>query len=146
MQILYMLEKIRMPALDELMLAVTRLGEAENNAADVAQNTHNGGIHDFPIDEPAEHLVHKGHFLQHQLRPPGLQGAAQNQHALPFEFLSAGQQVHRDNQPNQKILQKQKNPPNTHAHTAFFPQTKEIDINSLFPTSFQTIQILKIKE
>ena len=27
MQILYMLEKIRMPALDELMLAVTRLGE-----------------------------------------------------------------------------------------------------------------------
>ena len=77
----------------------------ENDTPKVAQHAHNGRVQQLAVNEAAEHPVHKSHFVQEEICPPGLQDAAHHHDALPGKPLPAGQQIAGHDQADQQIIQ-----------------------------------------
>ena len=82
-----------------------RAGELEDEAGDVAQHTDDGGIQNLAVDEAAEHFIGVEDLFQNDIRPAGLDEAVQDHLALLAELLPASQQIHRNDDADDDVLQ-----------------------------------------
>ena len=82
-----------------------RTGELEDEAGDVAQHTDDGRIQNLAVDEAAEHPVSVTDLLHDEVGPTGLDQTIKDELALLPEFLPAGQQIHRNDEADDDVLQ-----------------------------------------
>ena len=80
-------------------------GKLEDQTGDVAQHADDRGIQDLAVEEAAEHLIGVADLVQKEVGPAALDKAVEDQLALLAELLPAGQQIDRDDQADDKVLQ-----------------------------------------
>ena len=92
--------------------------ELDDDADDVAENTDDGGIQNFAVDESTEHFIGVEDFLHDEICPMRLDDAVQNHLGLLRELLAAGEQVNRDDDANDEVLDDRHDAQHADAHTA----------------------------
>ena len=93
-------------------------GELENDAGKVAEHANDGRVQNLAVDEAAEHPVCVKDFFLNELRPAGLEDAVKDHLGLLDKLFAAGQQVDRDDEADEQVLEPRHHIYDAHAHAA----------------------------